>query len=71
MKNLQITIILEEDRKTINFVEINGCEHDMYCETADEKERYQTMTVAEFIADYVKYYETYEEIEENEKDWND
>ena len=61
MNNLQITITLEEDRKTINMVDINGSEHYMYCESIDEKERYQQMTVAEFIADYVRYYESVEE----------
>lgn len=61
MKNLQITITLEKDRKTINFVDVNGSEHSMYCEPADEKERYQKMTVEEFIADYVEYYESVEE----------
>ena len=61
MKNLQITITLEKDRKTIHLVDISGCEHYMWSEFADEKERYQQMTVAEFIADYVKYYESVEE----------
>ena len=63
MNNLQITITLEEDRKTINMVDINGSEHYMYCEPIDEKERHQQMTVAEFIADYVRYYESVEETE--------
>ena len=63
MKNLQITITLEGDRKTINLVDINGCEHYMWSEDNNEKERYQQMTVAEFIADYVGYYESVEEVE--------
>lgn len=63
MQNLQITITLEEDRKTINLVNINGCEHYMWTEYNEEKERYQKMTVAEFIADYVRYYESVEEVE--------
>lgn len=61
MKNLQITITLEEDRKTINFVDISGCSHYMYEEDNEEKELYQKMTVAEFISNYVKYYESVEE----------
>lgn len=61
MENLQIIITLEEDRKTINLVEINGCDHYMWQEDNAEKERYQKMTVEEFITDYVKYYESVEE----------
>ena len=64
MENLQITITLEEDRKTINLVDINGCRHHMYEEYSEMKEHYQKMTVAEFIADYVGYYESVEEIYE-------
>lgn len=63
MENLPITIRLEEDRKTIVFVDVNGTGHYMCCEPEDEKERYQQMTVREFIADYVKYYESAEENE--------
>lgn len=63
MENLQITITLEKDRKTINLVDVNGSSHYMYCEPADEKERYQKMTVKEFIEDYVRYYESVEEVE--------
>lgn len=64
MEKLQITITLEEDRKTINLVDINGSQHYMYGEYDEEKERYQKMTVAEFIAEYVEYYESVEEIYE-------
>ena len=64
MENLQITITLEEDRKTINLVEINGCNHYMWQEDNEEKERYLNMTVREFIKDYVNYYESVEEDEE-------
>ena len=60
MENLQITITLEEDRKTINLVEINGCDHYIWQEDSEEKERYLNMTVKEFIKDYVKYYESVE-----------
>lgn len=63
MKNLQIIITLEEDRKTINLVDVNGSQHYMHEEDSEEKECYQKMTVAEFIADYVNYYETVEEEE--------
>lgn len=65
MKNLQITITLEEDRKTINLIDISGCNHYMWQESDEEKEHYQNMTVAEFIEDYVKYYESVEEVEEH------
>ena len=61
MKPLQITITLENDNKTISFVDINGSSHYMCDEPQDEKERYQKMTVAEFIADYVKYCHNAEE----------
>ena len=61
MENLQITITLEENRRTINLVEINDCEHYMFEESAEEKERYLNMTVREFIKDYVNYYESVEE----------
>ena len=71
MKNLQITITLEEDRKTIALVDVNGSQHYMYEEDNEEKEHYKKMTVAEFIADYVKYYESVEEIEEYEENRND
>lgn len=63
MKNLQITITLEKDRKTINLVDIDGSQHYFYEEDKEEQERYQNMTVAEFIAEYVKYYESVEEID--------
>ena len=62
MENLKITITLDRDRKTINFVDIGGCTHYMFCEPAEEKEHYQKMTVEEFIADYVHYYESTEEV---------
>lgn len=64
MKPLQITITLENDNKTIHFVDINGCNHYMFEEYEEEKERYQKMTVAEFIDDYVNYYFSVEHEEE-------
>jgi hypothetical protein len=61
MENLEIKITLEKDRKTINLVDISGSEHYMFEESEQEKERYLNMSVREFIADYVKYYESTEE----------
>lgn len=61
MENLEIKITLEKDRKTINLVAVSGSEHYMFEEDNEEKERYLNMTVREFIADYVKYYESAEE----------
>lgn len=63
MGNLQITITLDNDRRTIHLVDVNGCQHYMFEESAEEKERYLNMTVREFIKDYVNYYESVEEEE--------
>lgn len=71
MKNLEIIITLEEDNKTINFVNINGSEHYMFEESKEEKEMYQNMTVREFITEYVDYYNSTKEEEENEYSINE
>jgi hypothetical protein len=61
MRELQIIITLEKNNETINTIEINGCTHDMFCESEEEKAVYQEMTVREFIKDYVNFYKEHEE----------
>lgn len=57
-KRLTITITLEEDAKTIALVKVNGCVHNMYEESPEEKQRYLNMCVRDFISDYAHYYES-------------
>lgn len=61
MKNLKIILVLEYDNKTINLVSVNGIEHYMFEEDEEEKELYQNMTIKEFIAEYVEYYNSVKE----------
>lgn len=61
MENLEISIILENDNKTINVVSVNGSEHYMFEESEEEKEIYQNMTIRDFIKEYVRYYNSTKE----------